>query len=253
VSSPLRSNLERVRRRIASACAAAGRAAGEVRLVAVTKSVGEALAVELAELGQVDLGESRVQELERKAPALAEAGHAVRWHLIGHLQRNKVRKALAHASEIHSIDSLRLLETLSRAAEEVGSEVDVYLEVKLVDLAERSGFAPADIPEAVERAAALPRLRLKGLMAIAAEDPRARPGDLASQDVARRGFAQVRELASRLPRQPFASGRPRLSMGMTSDLEAAIHEGSDVVRVGSALFTGLAARPIEGPAAGEGA
>lgn len=211
-----------------------------MRLVAVTKSVAPAVAAELAELGQMDLGENRVQELERKAEAVARTGRAVRWHLIGHLQRNKVRKALAHAAEIHSVDSTRLLEALSRAAGEAGSGVDVYLEVKLVDLRERSGFAPEDVAAAAELAARLPGLRLVGLMAIAAEDSAARPGELATQDVARRGFARVAGLAASLPRELFEGGRPKLSMGMSSDLEAAIREGSDLVRVGSALFTGLA-------------
>jgi pyridoxal phosphate enzyme (YggS family) len=232
----LRASLERVRDRIARACRAAGRDPSDVQLVAVTKGAGAELAAALAELGQLDLGENRAGELEAKASALSARGLAVRWHFLGHLQRNKARRVVARAAAVHSLDSVRLLRALERLAEEGSRPLDVYLEVKLVEVEERSGFAPAEVPAAVELAASLPHLRLAGLMTMAPLDPRARPGDVASQALARATFASLRELAGRLPRGAFAGGAPRLSMGMSSDLEAAIHEGAHVVRVGTALF-----------------
>ncbi|MCC7013565.1 MAG: YggS family pyridoxal phosphate-dependent enzyme [Planctomycetes bacterium] len=235
-SNPLRTNLERVRERIAAGCRAAGRSPSEVQLLAVTKSVDAAHAAELVRLGQLDLGENRVAELERKSGALAAVDPRVRWHLIGHLQRNKARRAVQHAGVIHSVDSLALIETLARLASELGRTLDVFLEVRAIASPERSGFEQAELPAAVELAARAPRLRLRGLMALAELDPAARAGDLASQARARRTFAGVRELSERLPSEAFVDGRPLLSMGMSSDLEAAVSEGAHWVRVGTALF-----------------
>ena len=228
--------MERVRERMARACIAAGRSPAEVRLLAVTKSVEPAHAAELIALGQVDLGENRVDELERKVEALGADASRARWHVIGHLQRNKARRAARHAWSVQSVDSVRLLDALSRLAGELVRELRVYLEVRAVEAGERSGFAAGELGPAAEHAASLPHLRLVGLMAMAAPDERARPGDLASQSGARATFAAVRELAQRLPRGAFDGGRVELSMGMSSDLEAAIAEGAHVVRVGSALF-----------------
>ena len=243
VPSVLRANLERVRERIARACRASGRAADEVRLLAVTKGVPAEFAVELARAGQLDLGENRVEALERKAELLAAAGIAPSWHLIGHLQRNKARRALRWADVVHSVDSTRLLESLERLAAERGRSLDVFLELKLVALEERTGFEPAALPEAARLAARLPHLRLRGLMTIAEPDPLARAGELATRTLARTCFARLRELGAALPAEHFAAGRVELSMGMSSDLEAAIHEGAHWVRVGSALFEG--AQPPE--------
>ena len=236
VESPLEGNLARVRTRIASAARLAGRNPRDVRLVAVTKSVPPAVAEALARLGQLDLGENRVDLLAEKAEHFAARSLDARWHMIGHLQRNKARRALEHAAAVHSVDTPRLLETLSRLCGELGREVDLFLEVRAVETTERTGFAPDELPAAVELAARLPHLRLRGLMAMAAPEPLARPGDVSTQAGARRTFASVRELGSRLPSAVFVDGRVEYSMGMSGDLEAAIHEGANWVRIGTALF-----------------
>lgn len=241
VETVLRANLERVRERIARAAVAAGRASDDVRLLAVTKTVPAETIAALVGLGQLDLGENRVDVLGPKVEALRARGLAPRWHMIGHLQRNKARRAVESASVVHSVDTMKLLEALARIAGELGRELDVFLEVRAVDSAERSGFEPGELPAAVERAAALPHLRLRGLMAMAAPSELARPFDLASQAEARRTFAAVRRLGESLSAQLFAHGRVEYSTGMSGDLEAAIAEGSTCVRIGTALFEGLPA------------
>jgi pyridoxal phosphate enzyme (YggS family) len=210
----------------------------------VTKSVDAETAAALVELGVRDLAENRVDALERKAKRLRELGLAPRWHLIGHLQRNKARRAAGVASVVHSVDSLRLLETLERVAEEQAREIDVYLEVKLVDVAERTGSTESELGLLLDGAPALRRVRLVGLMTLAEADPLSREGDLASQARARATFRRLRELRDGLSparRARFEAPKVRLSMGMSADLEAAVAEGADIVRVGSALFADDAA------------
>jgi PLP dependent protein len=231
----LESNLRALRGRIAQAASQARRRPEEVELVAVTKTVPAAQAEQLARLGQLDLGENRVQELWEKSRELADRGVAARWHFVGHLQRNKARRALQVAAVVHSVDSLDLLETLERIAAEEGRRPQVYLEVKLAPAAARSGFDPSDVEAAVERARGLEHLELVGLMGMgplpACETAR-------DYERSRAAFQRLRDLRERLPAEAFAAGRAKLSMGMSSDLEAAIAAGSDVVRVGSALFAG---------------
>lgn len=228
----LEERLAAVRARIAAACAAAGRDPRAVTLVAVTKSAGAAAAAELCALGQIDLGESRVQELARKSEALAARGCTPRWHLLGHLQRNKARRAVELASEIHSVDSTRLLRALSRHALELRRTVGVYLEVELTELPGRTGFHPEALPEAVAEAAGTPGIRLLGLMTLA-------PPPGVPRERIRGTFRRLDRLREDLPQGAFVGGRARLSMGMSSDFEDAIAEGADVVRVGSALLEGL--------------
>lgn len=239
VQPELQANLERVRERIAAAASAAGRAPTEVTLLAVTKTAPARLVAELVRLGQQDLGENRVDVLGPKALALNALGLAPRWHMIGHLQRNKARRAVEFARVVHSVDTLKLSEALSRIAGELGREVEVFLEVRAVDQEERTGFEPSMIPAAAEAVASLPHLRLRGLMAMAAPCESARAFDLGSQAQARRTFAAVRRLGESLPTTLFPSGRVEYSTGMSADLEAAIAEGSTCVRIGTALFEGL--------------
>lgn len=245
----LRLNLERVRERLAAAARGCGRSPGDVRLVAVTKSVDPQtaldLARELARAGEhaVELGENRAEHLEAKAASFRASGEAVadavRWNMIGHLQRNKARRVAALAHAVHSVDSERLAQTLERLACEFERELDLYLEVELTGRPARSGLRPSEVLALCEGGLELRRARLRGLMTMAAPDPLARPGELATQDGARRTFAQLRELSERLPRDRFLHGRVELSMGMSDDLEAAVAEGASVVRIGSALFTGV--------------
>jgi pyridoxal phosphate enzyme (YggS family) len=241
-ASLLVENTERVRARIRAAALAAGRPDADVRLIAVTKSVAPRVALALARAmtaqgaGASDLGESRLPSLEAKVAAFRSAGVVARWHFIGHLQRNKARRVARLADEIHAVDTDALLATLARIADEDGgARPGLYLQVKLTAEAAKHGLAPADVPDVVSRARARGQ-HLRGLMTMA---PLA-----GGPDAARPVFERLAALAADLVAAglgaAFDGGRPRLSMGMSGDLEAAIAAGADDVRVGPALFEGLA-------------
>lgn len=220
-------NLERVRARIAAACARAGRDAGEVTLVAVTKRVEPAIAGLLLDLGVEHIGENRVAEAERKRALLGPRGT---WHMIGHLQRNKVKKALSLFSVIHSVDSVRLMDELSRRLAGTGREMEICLEVNVSGEEQKHGFAPGEAADAVRAARERPGLVLRGLMTMAPFDP--------DPEAARPHFKALRALFESLR----AEGVERfawLSMGMSGDFEPAVEEGATHVRIGTALFEGL--------------
>lgn len=224
----LAENLAKVREQIASAAARAGRKKEEIKLVAVTKYVSTAIAGALYDLGCVDLGESRPQELWSKAGALK--GMAIRWHLIGHLQRNKIRRTLPLVSLIHSVDRESLLAELDAEATRLGEPVSIQLEVNISGDVAKYGFAPQSVSAAAESLAAFPHLRLSGLMGMSGLE--SDPGE------SRRQFALLRSLRDQLTSH-FASGPGELSMGMSEDFPIAIEEGATIVRVGSALFEGV--------------
>lgn len=215
-----------VEARIAAACTRAGRPRGEVTLVAVTKSVSPRVAAVVADLGFRDLGESRPQELWRKAAAVP----GVRWHAIGHLQRNKIDRTVPLLALVHSVDSERVLDALDAAGRKRGSPVPVLLEVNCSREEAKGGFAPADVPAVGDTAASWPGVRLDGLMTMAAfsDDPEA----------ARPAFAELRELRDRL-RSATGLPLPHLSMGMSGDFAVGIEEGATLVRVGTTLFENL--------------
>ena len=212
----------------------------------VTKTVTPDLAAELFRLGVHDLGESRVQVLAEKVAYFEQQGLSATWHMIGHLQRNKARRAVLLADEIHSVDSAALLETLERIAGEEGRRPRIWLEVKLVERESRGGLSPAELPALFARAVACEHLEVCGLMTMAAPPPAktaetpTEGGEVAPhQDPARVVFEALRALGEALPAAEVArchGGRVRYSMGMTQDFEAAIAAGSHLVRVGSALF-----------------
>lgn len=234
-----RANLAAVRERIAAACARAGRPIGEVRLVGVTKYVSVDLTAALVRAGCLDLGESRPQSLVQKAEALAvgtPAAEPPRWHLIGHLQRNKLRRTLPWLALLHSLDSLRLLEAVQAEAALAGKPCDVLLEVNLTADPGRTGLPEAEVAGVLEAAAGMANVRVRGLMGMASQP------DAADKGAARREFARLRELrdALRLGLPPGALAE--LSMGMSGDFEEAILEGATLVRVGSALWEGIASR-----------
>jgi pyridoxal phosphate enzyme (YggS family) len=235
LSSPLQHNLELVRDRIEQA---RGRSPhpGNARLLAITKRNSAALAHELFELGVCDLGENRLESFEHKRAWFAQ--HApdaeVRWHFIGHLQRNKARKVVALADEIHSVDSLRLLETLERICREEGVERRIYLQVKLTDEPNKHGLDPEDLPRALALAATCRNARPAGLMCMAAPAV-----DDSGQQAARAVFERLAELAHEASEVSWTDGRPLLSMGMSADYEVAAECGSDWLRVGSAIFAGV--------------
>jgi pyridoxal phosphate enzyme (YggS family) len=214
-----------VEERIRAACDRARRDRREVTLVAVTKSAPDEAARLLPELGLLDVGENRPQQLWRKAALLPPT---VRWHLIGHLQRNKIDRTLPLTHLLHSADRLPLLAAL----DEVGRPVDVLLEVNTSGEAAKHGFAPEEVLTLPGTLEALKNVRVRGLMTMAAfeEDPeRCRPC-----------FALLRSLRERLAPQLRERHRlEHLSMGMTNDFEVAIEEGATLVRIGTALFEGV--------------
>jgi pyridoxal phosphate enzyme (YggS family) len=237
--SRLQDNLAEVRGRVAAAAGRSGRAAGSITLVAVTKYVRGDVVRELIASGCYDLGEARPQELWAKARALRERpsqyqsdSSDVRWHLVGHLQRNKVSQTLPHVALIHSADSLRLLKAIDSAAAEQQRRVNVLIEVNVSGDVTKHGFEPAGIAPVLPHIAALSHVQVRGLMCMAA-----REGDTA---VARANFAALRELRDRLSSNlPPNLSFDELSMGMSGDFEIAIEEGATMVRVGSALFQGV--------------
>jgi|LakMenEpi03Aug12_release.lakeMendotaPanAssembly.Ray.scaffolds.fasta_scaffold489307_1 pyridoxal phosphate enzyme (YggS family) len=230
IATVLRTNLQRVQAEIADACSRAKRSPESVRLVAVTKYVDAEMTAELVRAGAVDLGENRPQVLEEKAKALQQL-HP-RWHLIGHLQRNKVRKVLPYVNLLHSGDSLRLLETVNEVAAETGKSVDVLLEVNISGEIAKHGFQSDELVAAVPKIFGLTSLRVRGLMGMS--------GLEANDQEKQSQFASLRKLLERI-REEFPEARDwrELSMGMTDDFPAAIAEGSTLLRIGSALFTGL--------------
>jgi pyridoxal phosphate enzyme (YggS family) len=246
VAHSLQSNLAEVRARIAASAERAGRRPEEIALVAVTKTVAPEVAADLVRLGQLDLGESRASEMERKDDLLRTAGLAPRWHFVGHLQGNKVRRVVARAASIHSIDSLRLLEAVDRASGEIGVRPEIWIQVKLSDEPTKSGLPVRDLRAVWERAVALGNVAPAGLMALAPFEA----GGVATpsrQSSARAVFRELSALARDLARESrmrdaVPPGRTRTSMGMSGDFEAAIEEGSDLVRIGSLLFEGLPER-----------
>jgi pyridoxal phosphate enzyme (YggS family) len=220
IRARLRERLQAVEERIAAVCRRAGRERSEVTLVAVTKTVGAHVARLLPELGVLDLGESRPQELWRKVEALKGLG--IRWHLIGHLQRNKIEPTIRFTHLIHSVDSQRLLTAID--AHDPGLVTHALLEVNASREANKHGFTPAEVPAVLAALANYPHVRVQGLMTMAAlaDDP----------ELSRPTFQEVRRLRD-------AAQLPLLSMGMSNDFEAAIEEGATHIRLGTVLFAGL--------------
>lgn len=217
-------NLESVRENITSAARRAGRDPSEIELVAVSKTHSAEVIREVAESGQLLFGENRVQEALAKIPLLPGR---LRWHLIGHLQSNKVRKALPHFELIHGIDSIGLARDIDRIAAEEGLFPRILLEVNVSGEGSKHGFDPDALETRLEELLAMPRLQIEGFMTMAplASDPEA----------SRPHFRSLRELRDRLARRagiPF----PILSMGMSGDYAVGVEEGATLVRVGSAIF-----------------
>jgi pyridoxal phosphate enzyme (YggS family) len=217
-------NLERVRERVAQAAAKAGRAADDIELVAITKTHPAEKVREAIEAGQTLFGESRVQEARAKIPELPSN---LRWHFVGHLQKNKIRHALPLFEMIHSVDSLGLAQEVNRIAEEEGMHPRILLEVNVAGEGSKFGFAPDKLREQMEEVLALPRLSILGLMTI--------PPLAEEVKVSRKYFVQLRELRDRLQTE-FRVDLAHLSMGMTQDYPIAVEEGATLVRVGTAIF-----------------
>ncbi|MDZ4783642.1 MAG: YggS family pyridoxal phosphate-dependent enzyme [Planctomycetia bacterium] len=228
-SARLKQNLDEVQERIAAAAQRSGRRAAEITLIGVTKYVSDALTRQLFDFGCHDLGESRPQSLWGKAEDIPGA----RWHLIGHLQRNKVRRTLPYLALLQSLDSIALAQGVSTEAVAIGRRIPALLEVKIAADVTKHGFPPVEVRAAMETIAALPGIELRGLMTMASLE--------GGVDAARRDFAALRQLRDALlPDCPAGVSLNELSMGMSGDYEIAIEEGATMIRVGSALFEGLA-------------
>ena len=210
-----------VEARVAAACQRAGRPRDSVTIVAITKTVSVRVAALLPELGLLDLGENRPQELWKKAAAIPGAI----WHFTGHLQRNKIDRTLPLVRLLHTLDSIRL-------AEAIGSATPALLEVNCSRETTKGGFAPDELPMVADKLLTIEGIRIEGLMTMAAhaEDPEA----------CRSTFAELRTLRDGL-RERTGWKLPQLSMGMTNDFEIAIEEGATFIRLGTVLFEGLEA------------
>ena len=217
-------NLERVREQIAQAAARAGRVAEEIELVAITKMHPAEKVREAIEAGQTLFGESRVQEARAKIPELPSN---LRWHFVGHLQKNKIRHALPLFEMIHSVDSLDVAQDINRIAGEQGMHPRVLLEVNVAGEGSKFGFSPDKLRDQMEELLALPRLSILGLMTI--------PPLAENAEASRKYFVQLRELRDRLQTE-FHVDLAQLSMGMTEDFAVAVEEGATRVRVGTAIF-----------------
>jgi pyridoxal phosphate enzyme (YggS family) len=217
-------NLEQVRKEIADAATKSRRSANDVELVAITKTHPAEKVREAIEAGQTLFGESRVQEARAKIPELPST---IRWHFVGHLQKNKIRHALPLFEMFHSIDSLALAQDVNRIAEEQGMHPRVLLEVNVAGEGSKFGFATDRLREQMEELLALPRLSILGLMTI--------PPLAEEADASRKHFVALRELRDRLQTE-FRVDLAQLSMGMTNDFPIAVEEGATLVRVGTAIF-----------------
>lgn len=221
------SNIEAIREQINSACIEAGRDPASVRLIAVSKTKPAELVREAFDAGQVEFGESYVQEfLEKFEDPLLE-GIPIDWHFIGHLQSNKIRSIIGKVSLIHGIDKLSTAEELSKRAVQNNLQVDYLLEVNTSGEASKYGMSPDDVLSEAESLFHLPNITLRGLMTIASPN----------KIMAREEFRQLRLLLESLQNiAPDPSQLTELSMGMSGDFEEAIHEGATMIRVGSAIF-----------------
>ncbi len=220
--------LEAIRTRVQAACGRVGRSPESVTLIGVTKTVGHEVAQALVDLGVADLGENRPQELWRKSDLVSGA----RWHVIGHLQRNKVERTVGLSSLIHSVDSERLLEAIEAEAKRIGKQTAVLLEVNCSGEEAKHGFTPEAVLAFTSNLKPLHFVRIEGLMTMAAlaDDPEA----------ARPAFRRLAGLQKEL-RQVLGDQHPlnQLSMGMSGDFEVAIEEGATHIRLGTVLVGGL--------------
>ncbi len=246
-------NLAGVRGRIAEAARRSGRSAEAIMLVAVTKYVDVEATAAVVAAGCLDLGESRPQALWLKAAAVSASAtadasqgatgilpvpEAIRWHLVGHLQRNKIRRTLPLAHLIQSVDSRRLLDALDEEAAHLGQPVSVLLEANISGDATKTGLAPQDLEPLLADAARWPHVAIGGLMGMASLEG----GGAAAQ----RDFERLRQLRDQLAANaPPGVSLTELSMGMSGDFEIAIAQGATIVRIGSALFEGVAGGAAE--------
>ncbi|MFQ5824034.1 MAG: YggS family pyridoxal phosphate-dependent enzyme [bacterium] len=219
-------NLQRVRDRIEKACQRAGRNVEEIEIVAVSKTVDISRINEAIEAGIQIIGENRVQEVWPKFQII---GPKVHWHMIGHLQTNKVKRVLQFADMIQSVDSIHLAQEIQKQAEKLNRSVDVLIEVNTSGEASKFGFLPSSTVQAIEKISKFSRLMIKGLMTLGAFLP--------NPEEVRPCFKLLRKLRDEVINNKLDTVEMKyLSMGMTDDFEVAIEEGSNMVRIGRAIF-----------------
>lgn len=222
----IRDHLNEVRENIQKACEKAGRSPQEVTLIAVSKTKPLFMLEEAYEAGARDFGENKVQEILEKHPKMPEDA---RFHMIGHLQRNKVKQVLPHAVLIHSVDSYRLAEQISQEAGKLGITAKILLEVNVAKEESKFGMMPKDVEEMAGQIAALPHLQIEGLMTIApfVDDP----------EKNRPVFRKLYQLSVDIKKKNIDNvNMGVLSMGMTGDYQVAVEEGSTMIRVGTGIF-----------------
>src|SRR3984957_15979172 len=217
-------NLHAVRTEIAESEQTSGRSPGSVELVAVSKTHPPELIRQAVEAGQLLFGENRIQEAKAKIPELPAK---LRWHLIGHLQSNKIRQALPLFEMIHGVDSVELVDEVQRIALDLGLFPRVLLQVNVAGESSKFGFAPERLLSELERISRAERVQVEGLMTI--------PPLASNPENSRRYFVQLRQLRDRLEKE-FRFPLPQLSMGMSGDYRIAVEEGATLVRVGTAIF-----------------
>ena len=215
---------QRVRTRVAAACDRAGRDPNDIRLVAVSKTFPAARVRELIDCGHALFGENRVQEALAK---ISEVGSGATWHLVGHLQRNKVSQIVGVFELIHGVDSAALARVIDRKSAVAGLRQAILVQLNLSGESSKFGTTEAELGAILDEIGVLPAVELRGLMTI--------PPPAASPEDSRRWFRRLRELRDR-EQQRMSRARPDLSMGMTDDFEVAIEEGATLIRVGRAIF-----------------
>jgi PLP dependent protein len=227
--SHIRENLEVIRERIERAAAASGRNPADVQIVAISKTFPAEAVLEAIGAGQRVFGENRVQEADPKIAAVAGQHSGTEWHLVGHLQSNKARRAAEMFQMVQSVDSARLAEKLSEAALLRGARLPVLLQVDWGQEATKFGADAGELPKMLDAAVSLQGIRVEGLMTL--------PPFLEDPERVRPYFARLRDLRDSLVKQqPGCLGAGHLSMGMSHDFEAAVKEGATIVRIGTAIF-----------------
>ena len=226
--NPIAQNIRRIKERIARTAEVCGRRPEEITLLAISKTFPRDSIVDAIQAGIRQFGENRVQEAETKIPFFENTAK-LEWHLVGHLQSNKVRRAVELFDVIQSVDSLKLAERINQVSREVGKVMPVLLQVDLAGETTKFGAIPDEIHTILDASSGLENIRIDGLMLI--------PPYLEDPESVRPYFRKLRELKSELESEhPGCLGRQHLSMGMSHDFETAIHEGATIVRIGTAIF-----------------
>ncbi|MBO8129356.1 MAG: YggS family pyridoxal phosphate-dependent enzyme [Peptococcaceae bacterium] len=223
MSNEIHNRLYKVRQRIAAAAYRVGRNPEDITLIAVTKTVDTEAIWNIYKLGIRDVGENRVQEFRAK---YAKVPAALRWHFIGHLQRNKVKHLVGRIFLLHSLDRMSLAEEISRRAMKQQAVVRSLVQVNVSGETTKSGLAPDEVPSFCKEVAGLPGLQVEGLMTIAPYGP---------SEQARPVFRELKELARKVDDEAGVTMR-YLSMGMSNDFEVAVEEGANILRIGTAIF-----------------